>query len=108
MPYSKTGLKKDLDYVFDKLDIKVEENNAKSEWVSTVKMDNHIEYNNRHTISNLVPNVVDMGLRDAMFLLENAGLHVVVRGRGKVTSQSIASGTRIHAGDTIILEMSLG
>lgn len=108
MPYSKTGLKKDLDYLFDKLDIKVEENNAKSEWVSTVKMDNHIEYNNRHTISNLVPNVVDMGLRDAMFLLENAGLHVVVRGRGKVTSQSIASGTRIHAGDTIILEMSLG
>jgi cell division protein FtsI (penicillin-binding protein 3) len=49
-----------------------------------------------------------MGLRDAIFLLENAGLRVIVKGRGKVTNQSIAPGTIVSTGATIILDMSLG
>jgi cell division protein FtsI (penicillin-binding protein 3) len=107
LPYSKTGLKKDLDYIFDKLDIQIEDK-AKTEWASTTKDSNKIELKNRVIIKNLVPNVIDMGLRDAMFLLENAGLEVIVKGKGKVTSQSISPGTRVRPGDTIILEMSMG
>ena len=57
-------------------------------------------------IDNLVPNVVSMGLKDAVYLLENAGLKVVVDGRGSVKSQSIAPGTRIQPGQKIKLEMS--
>jgi cell division protein FtsI (penicillin-binding protein 3) len=108
MPSSKTGLKKELDYVLDELDIKVEEDKVKSDWVSTTKKENKIELGNRFVIKNLVPNVVEMGLRDALFLLENAGLHVIVRGKGKVTSQSIAPGSRAKPGETIVLEMSMG
>ncbi len=108
VPYSKTGLRKDLDYIFDKLDIPVEDKNTNAEWVSTIKKNNKIEYNSRHIINKLVPNVVDMGLRDAIFLLENAGLRVIVKGRGKVTNQSIAPGTIVSIGATIILDMSLG
>ena len=108
VPYSKTGYKKDLDYVFDKLDVGVDEKNISTEWVSTSKKNNKIEYSTRRIINKLVPNVVDMGLRDAMFLLENAGLRVIVKGRGKVVNQSIMPGTQIIAGATIILEMSLG
>jgi cell division protein FtsI (penicillin-binding protein 3) len=94
--------------VFDKLDIGVDEKNISTEWVSTSKKNNKIEYSTRRIINKLVPNVVDMGLRDAMFLLENAGLRVIVKGRGKVVNQSIMPGTQIIAGATIILEMSLG
>jgi cell division protein FtsI (penicillin-binding protein 3) len=108
LPYSKTGLRKDLDYVFDKLDIDVDNSNAKSSWISTARKEDKIQYNNRIVQQNLVPNVVDMGLRDAMFLLENAGLHVVVKGRGKVVGQSISPGVKVKQGETIILEMSFG
>jgi cell division protein FtsI (penicillin-binding protein 3) len=108
VPYSKTGYRKDLDYIFDKLDISVEEKGVKTDWVSTSKKNNKIEYSPRRIINKLVPNVVDMGLRDAMFLLENAGLRVIVKGRGKVINQSIIPGTHVNAGETIILEMSLG
>jgi cell division protein FtsI (penicillin-binding protein 3) len=108
VPFSKTGLKPDIDYILDKLDIGVIDNNIKSDWVSLGKEDNQIKYNNRKIIKNLVPNVVDMGLRDAIYLLENAGLRVIVRGRGKVVSQSIIPGCRIKRGDLIVLEMSLG
>lgn len=43
---------------------------------------------------NLVPNVVGLGLRDAVYVLENRGLKVEVEGFGKVSRQSILPGTR--------------
>jgi cell division protein FtsI (penicillin-binding protein 3) len=108
IPYSKTGFKKDLDYIFDELNISLKDNNIHSNWVSTSKTDKQVIYTDRAIMKNLVPNVVDMGLRDALFLLENAGLKVMVKGCGKVVSQSISAGALVHAGDTIILEMSIG
>ncbi len=48
---------------------------------------------NRTTRPKLVPNVLGMGLRDALFLLENAGLEVRINGNvGKVREQSIRPG----------------
>ena len=43
--------------------------------------------------TSCVPNVVGMGLNDALYLLENCGLTVEVDGYGKVVSQSIEAGT---------------
>lgn len=108
IPFSKTGLRKDLDYVFNKLDIEVADNDVESEWISTEKKDNRIEYSKRTVIESLVPNVVEMGLKDAIYLLENVGLKVQVRGRGKVVRQSIQPGAKARTGNTIVLEMSLG
>ncbi len=45
-------------------------------------------------------------LRDAVYVLENNGLLVTVVGRGKVSVQSIAPGTRIIKGQTITLQLS--
>jgi cell division protein FtsI (penicillin-binding protein 3) len=47
-----------------------------------------------------------MGARDAVYLLENAGLKVIIRGRGKVLEQSIPPGSRLVRGQKIILTMS--
>ena len=41
------------------------------------------------TDSNLVPDVVGMGLDDAIYLLEKSGLVVEVVGCGKVVKQSL-------------------
>ena len=57
-------------------------------------------------IENLVPNVNGMGLKDALFLLENSGLKVMVEGRGKVVRQSMRPGIRIVPGSTIKIELS--
>lgn len=43
-----------------------------------------------------VPNVVGLGLRDALYILENRGLTVAQEGVGKVARQSIIPGTRIN------------
>ena len=107
LPYSKTGNRKELEIVMDKLRIPVNDN-IESDWVTTNKKDNKIEFGNRTVMEHLVPNVVDMGLKDALFLLENAGLRVVVKGRGKVVKQSLTPGSRIVKGGTIYLNMSMG
>ena len=48
-----------------------------------------------------VPDVRGMGLKEAMFLLENAGLRVTFRGHGAVASQSLAAGSKCREGDRI-------
>lgn len=53
----------------------------------------------------LVPNVVGMGLRDAIFLLENSGLKVKISGQvGKVREQSVSPGTRAN-GQTVYIRL---
>jgi len=57
--------------------------------------------------TGVVPNVKGMGLRDALYLLENCGLKVNVNGEGRVISQSIHADTEIKKGDEITITMSL-
>lgn len=52
---------------------------------------------------DFLPNVVGMGAKDAVYLLESKGMKVSLSGVGKVKSQSIASGTLIRKGQTIRL-----
>ena len=45
-----------------------------------------------------VPDVTGMGARDAVYSLESCGVKTIVRGRGKVRSQSIPAGTAVKQG----------
>jgi cell division protein FtsI (penicillin-binding protein 3) len=105
IPYSKNGYRKDLETVFRELGIPVEGENQR-DWVLTTKMDDHIRLEPLSIQQNLVPNVKGMGVTDAVYLLENAGLKVVVLGRGKVVEQSLPPGTRIQRRQKIVLTMS--
>jgi cell division protein FtsI (penicillin-binding protein 3) len=46
-----------------------------------------------------------MGLKDALYILEDMNLKVAVRGMGKVKSQSVMPGTGIIKNQTITLEL---
>lgn len=53
----------------------------------------------------LVPDVLGMGLSDALFLLENRGLKVEFSGAGAVVWQSRQSGSSFKTGDKIVLKL---
>lgn len=106
LPYSKDGYIKEFEKITSELDIDTKSKNIKGDWISANKKDEYIELKEKKIIPNLVPNVVMMGAKDAIYLLENAGLRVVVKGRGSVRNQSIPAGTRVKKGELIILEMS--
>ena len=59
-------------------------------------------YNERH-----VPNVMGMGARDAVYLLESRGVKVRIEGRGKVVSQSLPAGHEIKKGEVCSLKMEI-
>ncbi len=53
-----------------------------------------------------IPNVIGMGLKDAIYMLENLGLVASVSGRGKVINQSLAAGTPYKKGQHIMLVLN--
>ncbi|QUB47447.1 transpeptidase family protein [Prevotella sp. oral taxon 475] len=57
-------------------------------------------------IRSQMPNVVGMGARDAVFLIESRGVKTRLSGRGKVMRQSIVPGTKLKKGMRCELELS--
>lgn len=76
-----------------------------SNWVSTDVKNNKLSFESLSQPQGQVPDVKGMGLKDALYLLENAGLRVVIKGAGRVTSQSLPGGTNIGKEQTIIIEL---
>lgn len=56
---------------------------------------------------NVVPDVTGMGARDAVYMLQQAGLKVQLQGTGFVHQQSIAAGTKNAKGKTIKLILKI-
>lgn len=77
-----------------------------SNWVSASVEGSKLSFEPIRNTGGTVPDVKGMGLKDALYLLENAGLRVVIKGAGKVTSQSVPGGTAIGKEQTIIIELS--
>lgn len=106
IPNSKSGSFSDLSYVLKELNIPAEKGNGKPEWVTAKTGDNAVALKQREMDKTLVPNVVDMGLKDALYLLEERGLRVSVRGRGRVVAQSVTPGSKVLPNGSIVLELS--
>lgn len=51
----------------------------------------------------IVPNLNGMSAKDAIYLLENNGINVQIKGIGSVKSQSLSAGSRYQKGSTITL-----
>ena len=82
---------------------------GESDWVRTDAGDSSVVV---HPLTvpqrnlGLVPNVVGMGLRDALFILENHGLRVTVNGTGMVTQQSLKANTHFVRGNSITIKLT--
>lgn len=108
-PVSFGGNRADLLTVFDALKVPVHVE-GESEWASTTATDSVVRVDVREIPeegTGLMPNVIGMGLRDALFILENHGLRVRLTGSGMVKKQNPAPGTRPLPGSTVTLELAI-
>ncbi len=55
--------------------------------------------------TKLIPNVVGMKAKDAIYILENAGIETTISGRGKVIRQSLRAGRKITENTRISLQL---
>lgn len=104
-PYAKGGRKEDLLTVFDEVGILVKGKELESEWVSTRAREHDIHLKSKGFPDGVVPNVLGMGAKDAVVILENKGLRVVIKGVGRVRSQSLVAGKTFRKGSVIYLQM---
>jgi cell division protein FtsI (penicillin-binding protein 3) len=106
LPVYSLGYRKDFEVALDYLGLKYNKN-VLTDWIvmdidsSSMLLQPRIE-----KIKKIVPNVVGMGLRDAVYKMEEKGIKIyVVKGKGKVTSQSVAAGREIKRGMRVYLTL---
>lgn len=92
-------------YVLEQLGLKSEGGQG-YEWGTALSGNQCVEFQQVKMNSNTVPNVVGMGARDAAYVLGSRGLKVRMKGRGKVTNQSVAGGSQVVKGQTVLIELN--
>jgi cell division protein FtsI (penicillin-binding protein 3) len=75
-------------------------------WLKVVQEKDQLSTLPYRSDADEVPDVRGMGLKDALFLLENKGMKVRVNGRGQIKNQSLKPGTRVNKNMLILLELS--
>ena len=101
--FNYAGFSKDVKQVIKTLNVPYADSSSK-DW-SIVYANSHFNPVIRplQTAKNLVPDLRGMALKDAVYAVEELGLKVHVRGRGKVVAQDIAAGTPARKNQTITL-----
>jgi cell division protein FtsI (penicillin-binding protein 3) len=77
-----------------------------SPWLKVREIKDSLIFTPYFTDKEYVPNVVGLTIRDAVYMLENLGMRVRFKGKGKVISQSIAPGSKI-TDEVIVLELGV-
>ena len=107
--YNYYGMKNDLQSIFQGLNISCKDSMVSGSWREAKFSNNTAGLNNPTlllTNPTTMPDVKGMGLKDALYLLENKGLIALVSGKGKVITQSISAGTSFKKGQKIILMLN--
>ncbi|MBP3775070.1 MAG: PASTA domain-containing protein, partial [Bacteroidaceae bacterium] len=76
-------------------------------WGSAITSDSYVTLQSQKVRSDIVPNVIGMGARDAVFYLEKLGLKVKVEGVGTVQQQSLPFGHVFKKGEMIRLKLGV-
>ena len=101
LPIGNVGNYNDFKAIFDYIGLPFHQQ-KKAQWIRTVSDNTGVLTMPLESSENLVPNVVGMGLRDAMYILDKSKIPSKPIGVGKVRTQSIAPG-EINYGTTIEL-----
>ncbi len=103
-PAVMNGKTEDIKTALNRLNVLMKNENA-SEFSYAQKEENVVSLSKRHVAKGVVPNLLGMGLKDALYILENEGLTVEFKGSGKIVYQSLDPGRQIFKGTLIKLEL---
>ncbi len=106
VPEAGNGLRADINEVLGELDVRYRKT-SKEDWVATRESGDTIRLVGLDVRKGLVPDVRGMSLRDAVYLIENAGLKVKYSGKGRVLRQSPQHGARVYEGSVVSLDMNM-
>jgi len=106
IPDVKFGELAEASYVLNKLSVPTNGKTSKESWGKAQEDSIRVTLTQQTLTTGIMPSVIGMGAKDAVYLLEKAGLRVNIAGVGKVTRQSIPSGNKVMKGQTVALHLN--
>ena len=105
--YKFYGLKKDVNNILEEFKYN-DKDSSHNKWVLGFLQDDDAKIlsNNISESPGKIPDVKGMGLKDAVYVLENMGLKVFATGRGKVVYQSLLENSSFNKGETIKIQLN--
>ncbi len=103
---SYAGSKKDMARVMGKLKLGFRDSASNAAYVAVKGEARDLVVTAKSTPLNLMPELNGMGLKDAVYVCENMGLKLNIRGKGKVMAQSITAGLPVVKGQLVEVELN--
>jgi len=107
IPSAHIGRMQDTEQVLTALGIRTSQPGTATPWVRPAGGDDRVALTPLAISRYTMPDVRGMGLKDAIFLLEQLGLRVIVSGKGTVTAQSVPPGKMIQKGSTVMITLQI-
>ena len=105
IPYAKAGKTKDLEELYLALGMNANATNSNAPWSRPEVTQDVISLLPESVPRGIMPDVTGMGLKDAIYRLEQNGLRVTVHGKGFVISQSISPGAAVNSGNSVVIDL---
>ncbi|MDP9230722.1 MAG: transpeptidase family protein [Bacteroidota bacterium] len=103
--YYYAGYTTDIKNIFNTLNIIYSDSVQQNYWSSVYNNNYRPVIKGNPVRSQVMPDVKGMGLKDALYLLENIGIKVITNGRGRIVAQSIQAGTALSKGLTVYIQL---
>lgn len=108
LPHAMKGNRESLETVFDHLSIPYQVHGTQeNKWANSTSTEEakKVSVSTFGISRATVPNVVGMGAKDAVYLMERSGMRVRLHGYGDVIRQSVGAGTNIVPGAVVDLTL---
>lgn len=106
VPWAYAGSQKDIREIYAFLNVKANPVQEQSSWSRPFVTDSIVSLLPLNPQRGVMPDVTGMSAKDAVFLLEEMGLKVMLNGKGAVSRQSLRPGEAIIKGKIVILDLS--
>lgn len=103
--YYYAGATDDLKEVMGELNIAYKDSVNENDWSRLYAVNFNPVLNFQSVGKSVMPDLKGMGLKDALYLLESLNAKVIIKGRGKVKSQSSNPGTELANNQVVTIEL---
>jgi cell division protein FtsI (penicillin-binding protein 3) len=104
--YYFSGYTASVKEVFNTLQFTYHDSAGQNEWSRVYPYQYRPVINQQPIASKVMPDLKGMGLKDALYLLENMNLKVLVKGRGRVVSQSVGPGLAYSKNQPVVIQLN--
>jgi cell division protein FtsI (penicillin-binding protein 3) len=103
--YKYAGASSDIREVLGRLEFNYEDNASFHEWSNVSSTVGYAVVKSNPVTPGIMPDLMGMGLKDALYLLESMQVKVIAEGKGKIAAQYPLAGTRLNKNQSVKIEL---